>query len=834
MGAFDSFVSRIPDSSENTDFNSELKTRLELAQKAYRKEFGKDLPITSKVRTREEQKDLYKRFKKGESGIYMPLNPDEYPNQKTFHNDAVDISSDVSNDFLKSFGLHRPLGKNDPVHTTIDPSFKAPETPIESTFTSRIPEEAPVYEAPAAPTTGFYNPNLVRQGQNAAPGGGLQNLVENTSKELGGESWKPKYLAKDIAAKADLAYGIVPSTIDFVATPFAKLADIGGSAINSITGKPTVSPNVGTNTLSSLTSTMQNPIGKAFNITEDPAYKNEVATKIIHTIGEYAGKPISYIAEKTGLSEKDIAWFANAAGIKLAPKIGAASNATVEFGGKLAAKAGEGVADASRKIENLQQSFLKYKNQPKSNVSIEPIDLTQSEMTGVGAANVTKQSAVDALVPNLSPETQSFLKSNPIENVNLPALETKALEEKLGIDLSKGQRINDKSVYANEWNARGTNADIQNKFSNQPQQFADSFEKTLDKHASDIGELTKENIGQIQINALANKDKLRISAINKAKQDLVDANGGQFPIDIGKLKENINTELGTQYKSRYLSDAIKGDLEDFYKNPTFEAYEHVRSNLSDEMRNAKDGKSRQAAWIARNEMEKLPIFGEEAGSPQAIALKALADKYRSLNVERYNVLKTNPAYKAAVKEATDVVEAESMESLNAAKFHDKYVTNATPEAVRRMVEELKGSPEAIKALKAGDILNARDALVPNKQTPQLKPDMYNKYLMSQSGKAKYVHDAESLQDLLDYGILSSKVAKPSENVFNYSNSYSAYLGDLLKEGLKVTGEGALALKTGGASIIPMNVGKGLYSKYKSNKFAQETTHPHSGLIEEKP
>jgi F0F1-type ATP synthase delta subunit len=174
-------------------------------------------------------------------------------------------------------------------------------------FLSRIPtnEIAPI--APVVETNQQTPTSYLQQIKNAG-----SNLVS------------PQYLAKDIAAKADLAYGVVPGAIDFVGTPFAKLADIGGSAVNAITGKPTINPNVGTNALSSLTSTMQNPIGKAFNITEDPAYKNEVATKIIHTIGEYAGKPISYIAEKTGLPEKDIAWFANAAGIKLAPTIGKA------------------------------------------------------------------------------------------------------------------------------------------------------------------------------------------------------------------------------------------------------------------------------------------------------------------------------------------------------------------------------------------------------------------------------------------------------------------------------------------------------------------------------
>ena len=788
--------------------DGEFNSRLEQAKNAYKEKFGKDLPINSTLRNRKEQQDLYNRWKKGEKGIYMPLNPADYPNQNEFHKDAADISIEVPETFLNQYGLHRPLGKNDPVHTILNPNFKSSNfTNVSNTSEDLLNQfeqdtqqhqqylkNEGLYQPENEWKPGFYNPNLVRQGEAArqAGGGNLQPIVENTAKALGGmswEDWKKNALTANL-----LKYGVgsMPIVGD------KQMREEGRQKLEEV-GK-------------GLYSAVRHPI--------------DTFTALSNL------KPEEAIPEmiKGGIYDAPL-------GMATKPILEGAKFVTNPVTGAINKVATPVVQSAAEKFGNLQEAFQKLKPPTKAQVTLEGANYRpdlDTQMLGVGAANVTKQSAVDALAPNLSPETQSLLKSHPIENVNLPALETKALEEKLGIDLSKGQRINDKSVYANEWNARDTNADIQKRFSNQPQQFADSFERTLDKHASDIGELTKENIGQIQINALANKDKLRISAINKAKQDLVDANGGQFPIDIGKLKENINTQLGTQYKSRYLSDAIKGDLEDFYKNPTFEAYEHVRSNLADEMRTAKDGKSRQAAWIARNEMEKLPIFGEETGSPQAIALKALADKYRSLNVERYNVLKTNPAYKAAVKEATDVAEAESMESLNAAKFHDKYVTNSTPESVRRMVEELKDSPEAIKALKAGDILNARDALVPNTMTPQLKPDMYNKYLRSQAGKAKYVHDAESLQDLLDYGILSSKVAKPSENVFNYSNSYSAYLGDLLKEGLKVTGEGALALKTGGASIIPMNVGKGLYSKYKSNKFAQETTHPHSGLIEEKP
>ena len=73
--------------------DGEFNSRLEQAKNAYKEKFGKDLPITSKIRTKEQQQDLFNRWKKGEKGIYMPLNPADYPNQKIFHTDAADIST---------------------------------------------------------------------------------------------------------------------------------------------------------------------------------------------------------------------------------------------------------------------------------------------------------------------------------------------------------------------------------------------------------------------------------------------------------------------------------------------------------------------------------------------------------------------------------------------------------------------------------------------------------------------------------------------------------------------------------------------------------------------
>ena len=777
--------------------NGEFNSRLEQAKNAYKEKFGKDLPITSTLRNRKEQQDLYNRFKKEEKGIYMPLNPADYPNQKIFHTDAADISTEVPETFLNQYGLHRPLGKNDPVHTVLNPNFKSSNfTNVSNTSEDLLNQfeqdrqqheqylkNEGLYQPKNEWKPGFYNPNLVRQGEAArrAGGGNLQPIVEGVTdalKSMSLEDWK-----KESTLANMLKYGVgqMPIVGDqgFHEEGKNKLIESGKSAINAL----------------------MNPKETYEAISQQEP-------------GQLLGQMVkgAIYDAPLGPSAKPIM---NVAGAVAKPVISAT---------------GEVLKPVAEGFGTLQESFANAKKAMNPTVSIDEFDIPK-QMTGVGAANVNKKSAIANLIPNLSPETQTFINSHPSEKINLPALETKALEEKHGIPLTKGQREGS-SRYAEEWNHRDENKQTQDFFSNQPRKFREAFEKLFDKHSSDIGELSKENIGQLQIDALAKKDASRISAINQAKQDLVDANGGQFPIDITTLKSNIDAELSRQLKSRHLSDAIKGDLEDFYQNPTFESFEYLRSNLADEMRSAKDGKSRQAAWIARDQLEKLPVFGEEGGNAQARILKGLADKYRALNVERYNVIKTNPAYKAAIKEASDAKEAASMESLNASKFHDKYITNATPESVRRMIDEIKDNPEALKAIKAGDLLNARDALVPNEATPQLRAEMFNKYLRNQSSKTKYVHDAESAQDLIDLAVLSSKVAQPKDKVFNYSNSLSGLFGDLARQGLQIKGESALAALTHGASVPALAIAKPVLDKLNKNKFHQETIHPHSGLLEE--
>ena len=455
----------------------------------------------------------------------------------------------------------------------------------------------------------------------------------------------------------------------------------------------------------------------------------------------------------------------------------------------------------------------------------------------VGAAGVppamSLRGSVDAALANASPELQQFVNSKDINSIHLPSLETRALEEKHGVNLSVGQRLGDTQQYSTEWNRRGETPTLGNHFNEQPAQISTAFETAKQKHAPDISVTADASeLGQHEINALAAKDKVRRDAISSAYQALENENGGQFPIDTGKLKENVDSELLKKYKSRYLSEGISGDLQQFLDNPTFEGFEALRTNLSDEMRSAKDGKTRQAAYIVREQLEKMPVFGEEAGTPQAMRLKELADNARKLNAERMNVIKSNPAYKAAIKEASDAEGASAEgESLNAATFHKKYVSSATPESVRRMKAEIPEGDIAHQAMTFGELSRAKDAAV-NASERNLTPEQFAKFYKQNKSALRESLSPQAMQDVTELGLLTSKIGMPKTGTFNYSNTYSSMLGDMAREGLLTAGEAKLAGATGGMSIPVLGLAKQFMGKLNKEGFAREATNPHGGLTKD--
>jgi hypothetical protein len=700
------------------------------------------------------------------------------------------------------------------------------------------------------------------------------NTIQNAKRDIGSR----------IASGIDTAYSVLPvaagAATQAIATPFVgpARAEQMGTQLSQFIGQP-----VGKALGITSEKAYQEPVGP-------------IPQQLIAAVKDFAvnqGLTADQISAKTGIppeSVRNIATMASFAipevvGMAAKPLVAAAREAmpaVVDAQGNVISRAGQPRPPSSATIQQVQAQFAKkqaaaeaaarpadfgaayttaaepplfkpsveltpdetgvYREKPPLALpgpfGEEPVAPVAAEMpASVGAAGVPPavalRGSVDAALANASPELQQFVGSKNINSIHLPSLETRALEEKHGVNLTVGQRLGDTQQYSTEWNRRGETPILGNHFNEQPAQISTAFENAKQKHAPDISVTADASeLGQHEINALAAKDQVRRDAISNAYKALENENGGQFPIDIGKLDENINAELSKKLKLNHLPESIKADLKDFYKTPTFESYEALRTNLANEMRSSANGNARGAAYIVRQELENLPIFGEEAGTPQAARLKELADNARKLNAERMGVIKGNPAYKAAVKEAADAADASAQgESLNAAKFHNKYVSSATPESIRRMKAEIPEGDIAHQAITFGELSRAKNAAI-NASERNLTPEQFAKFYKQNKSALTESLSPQAMQDVTELGLLTSKIGMPKTGTFNYSNTYSSMLGDMAKEGLLTAGEAKLAGATGGMSIPVLGLARQFMGKLNKEGFAREATNPHGGLTKD--
>ena len=128
--------------SSDTGLKGDLNDRLEQAKDAYRKQYGKEMPVTSGFRTYDQQATLASK-------------PNKYPVAKpgtSAHEtgDAVDIDPSVPADFLKQYGLHRPFA-NDAVHVQVIPSAKG--TQSLASLWDQVDVDEPEQEKPTSKST---------------------------------------------------------------------------------------------------------------------------------------------------------------------------------------------------------------------------------------------------------------------------------------------------------------------------------------------------------------------------------------------------------------------------------------------------------------------------------------------------------------------------------------------------------------------------------------------------------------------------------------------------------------------------------------------------------
>lgn len=408
-------------------------------------------------------------------------------------------------------------------------------------------------------------------------------------------------------------------------------------------------------------------------------------------------------------------------------------------------------------------------------------------MQSAGAAATTDQAAVNAILAKVSPELQNEIRSTPINQLNMPALERHVEADTLPVPvrLTRGQATQDINLLSDEMNMRGRNPDLANRFNEQNGKLIENMNAIRDKAAPDVYGTNYIENAETVINAYKALDDTRTADISAKYKALRDAAGGDFPIDGKQFATNAEKMLGKDLKTDFLPPAIAKQLER-YKNGetmTFENFEAMRTNLAAEMRKAErsgDGNAKTASSIVRTALEELPLSGE------AEALKPLANEARSAAKARFDMLKKDPAYDAAVNDAVPD------------KFIAKYIIGGNKRDLEALTAQLGKGSEGHQAVSAAVVNYLKDKAGVINDNGNFSQAGYNKALKQLDPRLLELVDGETAQQLRALGNVARYTqAQPRGSYVNQSNTFVAGAKEMAKGGLEK------AANVAGFGVVPI-------------------------------
>ena len=411
---------------------------------------------------------------------------------------------------------------------------------------------------------------------------------------------------------------------------------------------------------------------------------------------------------------------------------------------------------------------------------IPPVPPEAGQLASVGAAGAKPADIALASVANASPELRANVAKTvqnmkPGQAINQPVLDRVVAADTLPvpIKLMKGQMTQDPEIITREMNSRLARPQIMNRLNEQNQSLIANTNAIREAAAPDIYETSRPAVGQIPIDAYKAKDAALNADISAKYQALRDANGGNFPLDVKTFVQSATDALHKNLLFDHVPGAIKSTMGRLLENNnmTFENFESLRTNLARIMRSAADGNEKAAAGVIRDALEKMPMTPEA----EAAGLKPLADAARSAAKSRFDLIGSDPAYKAVItgKAVPDT-------------FINKYVIKAPLQQVQTMKQNLAHDPVAQQALASGAIDHLRDAArIGSDNTGNFAQASFNNALDELRPKLGVVFQPEQAKHLENLGAVSRLVkgTVPGSAV-NTSNTATAIMGELAKSGLE--------------------------------------------------
>ncbi len=626
------------------------------------------------------------------------------------------------------------------------------------------------------------------------------------------------------AALADTVAGVVPGVAGMVTYAGARA-----------TGQ---TPEQAAATQAKVTSAIDKPFGKAFGVTETPEYKGEATQRVMQFIGENVGKGADWISQKTGMPKADVEYYMNL-GMTAAPfsktvqrEVGMAGQAVKQAGGKVVSAAADVTpAPVQRAVRATTEAIapgttrmparaptLGAPGQPTAPGMPVPPQAVPPGRASAGAAATPDATIIQQALTTATPEFQQLYGNMALDKANTPVvlrhLEADALP--IPVRLTKGQSTGDVVQLSKEQNLRGSQPQFAQRFNEQNQQLVDNVPLIRERAAPDVYATKTIESSQALIDSYKALDDARSAEISKAYKALEEANGGQFPVDGVTLAKNAEAGLAKKLKTDFLSTPIKNQLDRFKNGEpmTFEQFEAMRTNLAAEIRKAErsgDGNAAMAASIVREALEGLPLKAEAQG------FKGLADNARGLAKARFDALKKDPAYKAAVDDAVP-----------ADKYFDKFVVNGVNKNINTMVETLGRDSPAHQHMKAGTInwLSDKAGIVDGKGN--FSQANYNKAVKKLDDVNNFgaIFDPESQLQLRTLGNVAAYTQfQPRGSFVNNSNTLVGYLANKAAGGAEQVGN-VVGLKTFGYPLG--SEARRVIRSSRERKEASEALKPGAG------
>jgi len=393
--------------------------------------------------------------------------------------------------------------------------------------------------------------------------------------------------------------------------------------------------------------------------------------------------------------------------------------------------------------------------------------------------------------------------------------------------LTEGQAKLDPTLISQEMNGRGKGKDATVSpefYKEQGRVVAQNVEAQRAKAAPDIpANATMPDHGQTLVDSYKQADIPVRADITAKYKALADANGGDLPLSGQQFVTAADAALKQANRTRFVPSEVQGILGDLREGGpmTFNDFETYRTILAEQARKAEragDGTAAYAVGLVRDALENLPMEGEAAN------LKPLADAARQAAKSRFDALKADPAYKAAVNDAAPVGEPSPL----ADKFFGAYVIKAPRSNVALMRERLADNPIAKQTIAAGTLDHLKSALKPDVETGKFNQASYNNALKAIEPRLNTLLDPEIAYQAKALGEFAKNAQTDVRGAYvNSSNTLTGAIG----EGAKASAEHGTNMLFGGLPVgtVTRRAGGALADAIGKKKAAKKATETGAGM-----